>query len=1739
MEEPDDHSHTHGLNSPFEFNSPSAYVAPPSRDSYLDEAVDSNPDDFYRPFAADRPSRPDIVVNRDNDEDTMSGAKRKAPHLNGSTPKASASPVSAAGRSSALRSASGPATPQSPLNAAKSSPSLSTPVKSQSGSIKDRIKQFEQARGDSPGRGTARGGRARAASASKLTSSSASSLASESRSTPRGGHTASRQRGSKSSLTREPLFGEVMSPEATEDDPGYGISSVTSPHTDKMQGSMHHPNPMFGRGRSQSVSEASGDLDANQDESPVDPSYSLSPSDDAPHVLSPTRIPAPVKGCRASDLGPLNGAVTPPAAAGADISSRTLSPNRATTPQQKARLSATTPPGTLSSRRYSPHKATEPNQTLNAVVKAPLPKYSPPLRSSRPRQPVSIATTSASRAKVSERYKGTGSSGSGSDSTPANARRANPKAIPGVDVAARRAKLQNKFEAERAKELKQEPDKPNVLKKKAKEGISEEGDEALPVLAPTTYSPQREVPELSLNTADTFPSGSEPPSSTTDTPHTDIEESPIIPGSYPSADSPIIPGSYPSSDSPVAPNGNFMQQVMELRERSTDTTPRTQAVSDFLSEKDETETIGVVLAPTPRLENWRDPNTPSEALSPIPDRDEPEETFHDDRSTILPDDSISMVGGHIYQPHNEPVPPLPASVEESRPEHLLDDEGRRQIASILDQYRNRPILVTQQRSYQFKRLVEERYPELPLHDSWGNLPATVNYLQFVLDLTQPSTADWNPEHLVSPLSEHTSPENEEPTGFATIFPSAPYSRDSVSSMGSSIAQHSHTASNSTLRPSRSIEEHCVTPVARNRGDSKPLPLPREGSRNSAQYFTGSGPYQDGSDLPQIPQIPESSLSGNGLGLRVGQNSPLTPASPHPPAPNHAPPPPPAATFDSAGSSNWFQSPFSPAFYTQDSFSTGYLGASHPAPTRAGALVDNGTGNVPTSTKTSGELSRPGESRSASLDAGQGPPDSAPNGASAPTTPLEQNSLLSGRLHVIKEIVNTENSFARDMALLENLFLGTSGQVLSNTDRKTLFGNVDEICAFSTEFLDDLKRAAETVYVIPQENRWHAKLGFRTPSSSTSTETTSMRTAPSVSDEDFELLDQKTTIGKAFLQRLPKMEDIYAEYIKAYESATHRIKEIERTPLVHSWLEECFASAKEYTMAWDLDSFLSKPMQRMTKYPLLLDALIKRTQPDHPDYAALKMAFEGTTNVCIRIDDARKRAKLVDQAMGRKRKEQDSRIKLGKFVNRRAERMRIGFMSAADDQSYEAIAQKFGGHFFQLQIVMRDIEKYLEDLQENIGWLTSFTRSLIQYCQADTESRERYPEYESNWIRFGQAMNEVFDVALADHTNKVRKLVIDPILALWKLHEGPQKMMAKRKKRLADHQRFKAVTQRNDKPDKRLQMDEDQFQAVNETLKEELPKLYALTKQLVEACLKNFIQLQAEWMSTWKRKTQPFVGNDDWVIQDIGLYVSMIQSTFSQDSAEWQMRVTSLAICNGSALAEAQNFLSPSSTWNSTQQDGSSYKRPSTMGSSRRALSIDSEAAQQHHTPASSYRISGNMGFSPSPLLGSFPLPDGLSQSSTTVRTRASSAMSSRGPSTPHSFSAQYVVPAAFNPPRPSTSSEMRRENAARPPVDYATAQELEYETNFILDQENEGRFHDSPEERFSGIFQSALPMSDSPRSSSPQVTEDGEARVLFLAASLFEFNIDGSRREAGYPYLRYVPGEVSDDFCYFPYPIHF
>lgn len=391
-------------------------------------------------------------------------------------------------------------------------------------------------------------------------------------------------------------------------------------------------------------------------------------------------------------------------------------------------------------------------------------------------------------------------------------------------------------------------------------------------------------------------------------------------------------------------------------------------------------------------------------------------------------------------------------------------------------------------------------------------------------------------------------------------------------------------------------------------------------------------------------------------------------------------------------------------------------------------------------------------------------------------------------------------------------------------------------------------------------------------------------------------------------------------------------------------------------------------------------------------------------------------------------------------------------------------------------------------------------------------------------------------------NAVRKNVIEPMTTLLKLHDSPQKLMQKRNKRIMDYARYKGIKDRGDKPDKKTTEQGEQFMAVNESLKHELPKLFALTGKLVEACLNNFVQLQLQWHIIWRRKLGQALDN----YKATGPISELIDA-FTGDFAIFEAQVLSLGICNGSMLADSVNMVNMLSPARTLTGEESSQKKPSLDLTRRRTTSVNSDMSPVLPQPDFGSR-NGAGGF--------FGMDNGMQQASMIPptsnqfdpnnRMRATSTMAGRSPRTPevpgsyHSYSSN-TTPVSTGFGRPATASAtgpsplLSRPGVETPEINRVSeATTLVYQPNGNMGYASGTQARpSSPSGRYSGVFSSALPMSDSPRNQSP--VENGLDRpqmqfnVIFLAASVYEFNIDRARREAGYPYLTYVAGEVSPD----------
>ena len=405
----------------------------------------------------------------------------------------------------------------------------------------------------------------------------------------------------------------------------------------------------------------------------------------------------------------------------------------------------------------------------------------------------------------------------------------------------------------------------------------------------------------------------------------------------------------------------------------------------------------------------------------------------------------------------------------------------------------------------------------------------------------------------------------------------------------------------------------------------------------------------------------------------------------------------------------------------------------------------------------------------------------------------------------------------------------------------------------------------------------------------------------------------------------------------------------------------------------------------------------------------------------------------------------------------------------------------------------------------------------------------------------------------------------------------QKTIEQRKKFLLHYVKHKQAIDRGEKPDPELVASAEKFTTINDTLKHELPLLYEKTKCVMRNLMTLFMSLQKEWYKTCSKKILPLLESEPQHTTSIRYDLESYVERFNADYRLQQETANRLGIVNQTLLQHISSMTSPVPNMAS---DGNGSARTS---SSRRTESMSSEASVMDARK----RNSG--GYGPRSQMRSMDGPprsmDGPPRSMDgPPRSMDGQPRSMDGPprSSPVGPAYPPVFPAGGATGRPGLGSASLREARALSPTSDASEITLvraersnsnrsrthsykgfdgtfemddrsltgssifdfppQLGASFLSPTQTSLQTMSSPSSqpasrpgstRQSGVFNSALPMSESPMRGSvedlpatPGETEEPE--VLFLAASLFEFNIAHDRREGGIPYLVYVPGEIFD-----------
>ncbi|KAF9974857.1 hypothetical protein BGZ73_001672, partial [Actinomortierella ambigua] len=464
-----------------------------------------------------------------------------------------------------------------------------------------------------------------------------------------------------------------------------------------------------------------------------------------------------------------------------------------------------------------------------------------------------------------------------------------------------------------------------------------------------------------------------------------------------------------------------------------------------------------------------------------------------------------------------------------------------------------------------------------------------------------------------------------------------------------------------------------------------------------------------------------------------------------------------------------------------------------------------------------------------------PKRSASSGSSVtsptPDTPeeAERKHLLDKRRRVVQELLETEISYAKDMMLLQEIYVTDmrESSYFTQEDEKIVFGNLEDIISLTVDFGALLTEACGGLIEEGHEGEYQ---------------------------------DSKTFVGVAFSQEMSNIRRIFSEYCKRHDAATAHLQQLQSRKELQLFFDLCKEKCRGKSTAWDLASMLIKPVQRVLKYPLLINQIYALTPAEHKDHDALAKAQVDIHSVADEINEIKKRKDIVEKIVGSKKKN-DSDVVHGfnKKFARTAQQLRqaVGGSEVTVDILFEALLEKFN---LQQKLIL-DFAKYIRawlvsmklyfDNQEAMATTLSEVYTLAPiYSNSEMDASVRVKKYHQELAQFSRTIGRELE-------SQLKRTVYKSIDNFLKLYSGPLQVMKKREKKLLDYDRVREAKDRGDTIDKHMEESAAAYTAINAQLIEELPKFMGLMTQYFDRIVMEFGKIQVFFYEKVKTKLLTF------------------------------------------------------------------------------------------------------------------------------------------------------------------------------------------------------------------------------------------------------------------------------------------
>uniref|UniRef100_H3AMS2 Rho guanine nucleotide exchange factor 37 n=1 Tax=Latimeria chalumnae TaxID=7897 RepID=H3AMS2_LATCH len=417
---------------------------------------------------------------------------------------------------------------------------------------------------------------------------------------------------------------------------------------------------------------------------------------------------------------------------------------------------------------------------------------------------------------------------------------------------------------------------------------------------------------------------------------------------------------------------------------------------------------------------------------------------------------------------------------------------------------------------------------------------------------------------------------------------------------------------------------------------------------------------------------------------------------------------------------------------------------------------------------------------------------------AATEDLSTEKKNQSQTFAIEELISTEETYLSSLELCTGgIYEHLSEKQLPNLDLDGLYGNIKDVIEVSRNFLTKLKTA---------------------------------RTQKA---------DQLLLISNAFLDLKQDMENVYKEYCANYENTLMLEKGYQQDKDLWQEIRDTLKTVACESNANNLSFFLVKPVQRISKYPLLLNMILKNTLVSDKFYTNLKEALMAMEEVNLNINEYKRLKEVANKY--NKVENLTLREKVGRISKhscaKKAARLSLyiqheaGIVPKTEDKEFELLKE----NFFIL-------EKAVTQLQESI---TAYWKCLQTFLS--------FKPYEFNLgiteecaVTYYQGIaTTLYQVIFPIFIGRFISLVYKPLCTLSELFIGPQQLIKKHSDKLLDYEQI----------EKKMSMSGDvtyeekaavkTYKAINHLLVSELPQFNQTVSQFLVQIVQGFIVIQKD------------------------------------------------------------------------------------------------------------------------------------------------------------------------------------------------------------------------------------------------------------------------------------------------------